>query len=739
MNDLRSNTSGKGVSSMKISRREFTAMSIAGLGLPSVLRQTARSGRPVAAVLEFTEAYTRHTSGAEIMLKKAGFEVIRLTPNNSDDDISAGRMVRDFGDPAAGIARRMEQPRYTFPVGPDRRKVDLIFFGTFTNQSQVYHDYMRRYASEIPRFVDAGGVVVEMNQWARYSFMHPRFLPEGMELIREPWSDTDEVTVVVDDHPFVSAWGGARGDVLNYPNQPRRPGRFYEGRRSWQSIAGWKGMQVLLSAGGGYRKREGQFGRAAMVEGRHGKGRYLFTSMWLDKLFDEEGKPVAEGQTMDLAERFFSALKDYVIKVGKGGGAVNVPTPEISEPWIGPMLGHVDHERAIVWSRADREGNFTLRYWKKEGDPSSARQVAGRANAGNDYCIHWKVDGLDPDTSYACAITGEGRDAVENKAFTFRTAPSPGTAAKVTIAFGSCVDQNGRFSELWKQVEACGAQGMVLLGDTPYIDSTVEIQQRIKHREFLSHPGPAYLAQRIPFWGTWDDHDFGANDSDGLVHNREKTRAVFKDYRALTSYGEDDQGIYNHFRRGPIEVFVLDLRYFCETEPSFADPGKPTLLGRRQWEWLKAGLKSSTAPFKILAGGRTWDSKGTDGRADDWATYGYEREAIVDFIGSERISGVVLVGGDIHCTQVMKFDTEERIGYPLYHIVTSPMHNRLIRQYENHNHPGMLFAKAEPNTFAAITADTTVEPALLTIEVINIRGESVYRLVTGDELNVMTH
>jgi alkaline phosphatase D len=294
---------------------------------------------------------------------------------------------------------------------------------------------------------------------------------------------------------------------------------------------------------------------------------------------------------------------------------------------------------------------------------------------------------------------------------------------------------NGRFAELWEQVAKHGAEGMVLLGDTPYIDSTQIIHQRIKHRTFLLQDGPASLSKKIPFWGTWDDHDFGANDSDGGIHNRVHTRRVFKEYRSLLSYGENEEGIYTHFRRGPVEVFLLDTRYFAGTEESFAAANKPTLIGRTQWTWLQRVLKASTAPVKVLACGMTWDAKlpVTTTHADAWDRYAYEREAIIDFLGKERIPGAFLVGGDIHCTQVMKYATESRIGYPLYHVVTSPMHERVIRDNEALTHPGMLFNRAEPNTFLKLTADTRVEPTILTAEIIDITGQSIYRLVIGGE------
>jgi len=117
------------------------------------------------------------------------------------------------------------------------------------------------------------------------------------------------------------------------------------------------------------------------------------------------------------------------------------------------------------------------------------------------------------------------------------------------------------------------------------------------------------LGKKIPLWGTWDDHDFGGNDTDGNVKDKETIRKVFREYRAHHQFGENDQGIYTRFRRGPVEVFLLDARYFAQTEPSPVDPNKTTCLGRQQWNWLLKGLQQSDAPFKLIAAVRFGTTK----------------------------------------------------------------------------------------------------------------------------------
>lgn len=725
--------------STKISRREFVAVTLQGLPVIAVLgnfrNQTQRKKKLIVAVLEHVESKTSHAVGAERMLQRAGFDVIKLVSEPAGNDISVGSMVTNYRDKThkARIQQRIENPTHEFPLEPSVVEIDMIFFGTFANQGQPYHDFLRRYSHEIPAFVAAGGVVVEMCQWARYAFLSPAYLPESMKLVRESWSGSDEITVVDRNHPLITRWLGGQKERMDYPKQWPDPARKYDRRRSWESFAVWEGMRVLLGAGGGYRQQSGVPGRAALVEGEHGKGRYLFSGLWLDKLFDKEGNALGEPETMKTGIRFFNALYGYASMVRAGKSPSLLPTPMPPEPVIGPMLGHIDDESAVLWIRGNQAGIYHLRVWEKEGGRESERRLSQSVTAANDYCLHWRLLELAADRTYCYQFEYADKPLFGEQLFEFKTSPRPDTPAKWTLAFGSCVDQDGHFEDVWKKIADSGADGMVLLGDTPYIDTTVEEQQRIKHRTFLLQEGPAFLAQRIPFWGTWDDHDLGANNSNGNIHNRERTRQVFLDYRALAGYGESGEGIYTAFRNGPLEVFLLDTRYFARTAPSFCAPDQPTMLGLRQWEWLKAGLRSSTAPVKVLACGMTWDSKSGGKEADDWETFAYEREAIIDFIGANNIPGVVLVGGDIHCTQVMKYPTESRIGYPLYHIVTSPMHDRLIKEQEKEPDGKILFARALPHTFLKLTADTLNKPLELNAEIINMEGECLYRLTLTEE------
>jgi alkaline phosphatase D len=245
------------------------------------------------------------------------------------------------------------------------------------------------------------------------------------------------------------------------------------------------------------------------------------------------------------------------------------------------------------------------------------------------------------------------------------------------------------------------------------------------------------LLRSRPCWWTWDDHDFAGNDASGLAAGKENSRLVFTRYRPQAKYGDGTDGIYTSFRRGPVEVFLLDTRWFSMTAPSFASSHKATLLGVKQWEWLQQGLLASTAPFKLLACGVIWDDK-ENYESDDWGTYKHELTAIQKFIGEKRIPGVILVGGDIHASRVLRYKTTETVGYELVQFIASPIHARTIPSL-NVYHPDLIRSAVEPNVFLRVDADSTVTPAALHATLINKNGEQVFSYhLTADDLKPKT-
>ena len=397
----------------------------------------------------------------------------------------------------------------------------------------------------------------------------------------------------------------------------------------------------------------------------------------------------------------------------------------------GPFVGHLTSTSAMVWSRCSTPGVYGL----------SARRIGERdelvataeATPENNMCVVWRVTGLQAETRYGYEVTYQGQQIFGDEDTFFVTPTAEDAPTLTRLAIGSCAREDPGSSAVWRRMSAMDPHVVVLLGDTPYIDSTVLDVQRTRYGEFAAVPDFAALLRNRPLYATWDDHDFGANNTDGRLDGKANSRRAFIEYHANPSYGDGDQGIYTKFRRGGVEVFLLDTRYFAGTEPSPVAAGQPTLLGGQQWEWLRQELRASTAPFKLLASGMIWNEAVRPGKPDHWGSYPYEREALFRFIGQERISGVMLAGGDVHRTRVLRYETIETAGYPITELITSPIHAGVI-DAANAPHPALVHDSGEPHSFLLVTVDTTVTPPTLCAQFQNATGRELYSLTLNTDV-----
>ncbi|MFB6240798.1 MAG: alkaline phosphatase, partial [Gemmatimonadota bacterium] len=170
-------------------------------------------------------------------------------------------------------------------------------------------------------------------------------------------------------------------------------------------------------------------------------------------------------------------------------------------------------------------------------------------------------------------------------------------------------------------------------------------------------------------YATWDDHDYGPNNSDRSWWNRRTTLEAFRLFWGNPAYGVDgNPGITSTFRWADVQVFLLDDRY--HRTPNGRVTGKRTMLGEEQIRWLVDALVSSDATFKLVAlGGQFLNPYAA------YETYANlfpaERERILERLRQEDVPGVVFLSGDRHFTELTRL---ERPGsYPLYDLTVSPL------------------------------------------------------------------
>ncbi len=620
-----------------------------------------------AAVLETPDRWTQQSVGVRELLHRCGCETIPLELGKAPQDQSMS--------------------------------VDMVVFGSFTNNAEDYSRYVSKYAKAIQEFVRDGGVVIELTQSDQFG-NEVTYLPKPMA-VRRCDEDFDEVFVIAKNHPLTS-W---------IPNGVDSVGTSFFRRKetNWESFNDWNELQVVLAS-----RANGDF--PCLMEGQTGRGRWVLSSLWLDKCFNAIGEPTQEAAAIEVSANLFASLCQYVHLVKQGKAPDVVPTQPAKLQAAGPMIGHVDSENARLWYRP-AEVHQGYANWVCElsrGDTITRTEAV--IDGDHDFTLHFNAGSLIPDTEYAYRIFPVDEERAWSEGWktqgSFRTRPTEsGSQDQVILGLGSCAPSVP--DPIWSKILEEGCQGFVFLGDTPYVDSDQLSVARAKHREFLRQPEIAAMIRQIPCWGTWDDHDFGKNDGHGDFSGKHIARIAFTEYRANRNFGQDShgeeqvhpfgegRGIHTSFRFGPIEVFLLDPRWFSRTASSWADPSKPTCLGRHQWEWFREKLRSSDATYKAITTGMIWDDK-KNSEKDDWETYSHERQAIFDLIRNEKIPGCFLIGGDIHVSRALHYGNT--VGYPLWQFIISPMHGSTIPSL-NVPHPALVHSAVEPHVFLKLVAD----------------------------------
>lgn len=390
---------------------------------------------------------------------------------------------------------------------------------------------------------------------------------------------------------------------------------------------------------------------------------------------------------------------------------------------LGPYLGHVGPREATIFMRAtgDAYGPEVIPLAVVDGEGRSVRQAQIARKPETDMTLRWNVTGLEPDTTYAFAI-------LDARGF-FKTPREPERPARVTLALGSCAnDRPGLPNPVWKAILDAKPTALVLIGDTPYIDSTHLDDQRRRYKEFYANPDLSALMKATPTYAIWDDHDFAGDGADGRAPEKANSRQAFLEYHGNPSAGTGVEGIFTRFRRGGVDVFLIDTRWFSGTEKSFADPEKPTLLGKVQWEWLQRELAGSNAPFKLLVTGMIWNDAVRPGKPDYWMAYPHERAALLKFVAEKKVAGVILVGGDIHRSRAFVHPKEETgVAYPIHEWITSPLGDSVMAE-ASVPHPALTFDRGEKNSFLLVKADTAVDPPKITARWMNAAGVELHQV-----------
>lgn len=423
----------------------------------------------------------------------------------------------------------------------------------------------------------------------------------------------------------------------------------------------------------------------------------------------------------------------------------------------GPMVGYSEMSEIGLWVQTKKAAKVQIAYRPKL-DLATKKAISDapfqftevfQTNSLTAFVAKPILRNLDHSTKYEYKILIDNQEIpfeYELKCQTqllwqYRTDPP-----KIKFALGSCVyvndEKNDRlgkgygseyeiFTSLYKE----NVDFMVWGGDNTYLrepdwGSRSGIMHRYTHSRSLPEMQP--LLAGIHNYATWDDHDFGPNDSDYTFANKNITTEAFQLFwhSQNTSIIEGANNVVSTFAWGDAQFFMLDNRTFRQAQDYEAE--NKSYFGEKQVQWLIESLVASKAPFKfVVAGGQILNESAI---FENYATYKEERQKVLDAIQKQNIEGVIFLTGDRHHSVITKMEREN--DYPLYDITSSSLTAGTATPKEGENPTAIKdsFIVGKHN-YAVIEIDGKRKERVLTITYKDKDGKDLYSLkIKEDEL-----
>lgn len=272
--------------------------------------------------------------------------------------------------------------------------------------------------------------------------------------------------------------------------------------------------------------------------------------------------------------------------------------------------------------------------------------------------------------------------------------PSPPLSADTVItrfAFGSCVNEN-RDMKFWDVIAGQKPQAFLLIGDNVYGDTRstngADIPTLAASYKMLNSRAEFDRFRRsIPMMTTWDDHDYGANDSGGSFAFKEWSEKAYETFWGASDAVKSRPGVYESRMFGPagkrVQFIILDARFFrsdLATMP-YSDPApalgwyipnmdpKATVLGAAQWDWLAQELeKPADVRFIISSTQVITDAHNFEG----WTNFPKERARLYALLAQKRANNTIFLTGDRHSGGFYKANASG-LSKPLWDFTSSSL------------------------------------------------------------------
>jgi alkaline phosphatase D len=285
---------------------------------------------------------------------------------------------------------------------------------------------------------------------------------------------------------------------------------------------------------------------------------------------------------------------------------------------------------------------------------------------------------------------------------------------EMVIGFGSCLDQDLPAPLLDKLILQ-KPELFIFMGDNIYKDTTEPKEKISEYEKFKKIPQVQWIFKNTKVLSTWDDHDYGLNDSGGEYENKSQSQKIFletfdepKDSPRWTRKGIYDS-FFAQFSGKTIQFIILDTRYFRgplkKKKILFWERGGyipneeegVTMLGEEQWKWLDLELNKK-ADLRILVSSIQFHND--HHRFEKWGNLPREKQRMLELLKFKNTKGLIFLSGDRH---IGEFHLIKEKGLPpIYEITSSPLNREVPFPIQEPFHPDRMGNFFQESNFGII-------------------------------------
>ena len=410
----------------------------------------------------------------------------------------------------------------------------------------------------------------------------------------------------------------------------------------------------------------------------------------------------------------------------------------------GPMVGYAEKQEVLLWVQTTKKAAIKFKYWDKSATKNIQWSSTVKTKKENSYIAKFILDQVKEGTSYNYELYINNKKVAFDYDLSFKTQEVwrwRKDAPNFKFAFGSCTYINdpkfdrlgtpyGSNYEIFESIRKKQPDFMLWGGDNLYLrqdewNSKTGFNHRYTNDRSLPEIQP--LLASTSNYAILDDHDFGADNSDGSFWNKEMSLEFFENFWGNPSCGIGDiKGAISFFSWNDADFFLLDNRYHRNSDKLKA--ANKTILGKQQLEWLKNALTSSTANFKfVVIGGQVLNTSKSHENYNN-NDFNMERLEILNFIQNQKVKGVVFLTGDRHHTELSLLKDNNEVA--IYDLTVSPFTSGVgNKDRKEKNRLRVESTMVTEHNFSTIelTGDFKNRQAIITI--FNVQGEKIWEQV----------